>query len=151
MKSMLNSQLLVVELPLVPHHLTQDSASDGLHLGPTQKFELFGKVIQDAIDTHHNGKKKQEVGLVLNPDLREAYKLMRRHKRKERKNRLANTDGSYKGTDFEMDEETVEALKLVKRQKRRMQRTRAAERAIYAAAKMDSASPCEQSVAVLQQ
>ena len=85
-KTMLDARLLVVELALVPHHLTQDSSSDGLHLGPTQKFELFGKIIQDAIDTHQNKEKeKQNAGLLLNPDLREAYKLMRRHKRKEQK------------------------------------------------------------------
>ena len=133
--------LMVKELPLLHHHLTTECASDGLHLGPTQKYNLFGKVIEDAISDYARAPSKQEyTGLNLSPNLREAYKLVRKLKQKSQRVMPATASDSGEHQEHRstnLSPMTLEKVRKVRQQKRRMQRTRAAERAIYTAAKAD--------------
>ena len=90
LKLMRQHKLIVEELKLLPHHLTVEAESDGLHLGSQPKRSLFGDVIQSAILLHQNGPPEvQEVSLPLQPDLREAVNMMRRQKRKMQRTRTA--------------------------------------------------------------
>ena len=87
---MKNENLDIFELPLLPHHLTKESGSDGLHLGADSKRDLFDQAINKAIGMHRTGPPTlKHVGLPLQPEVREAMNMARRQKRKMRRTRAA--------------------------------------------------------------
>ena len=90
---MKSAGLVVSDLTLLPHHLTREGDSDGLHLSDDAKFTLFAKVIEEGICFHKSGPPVvREVGLLLDPEVREAVTQVRRHKRRQQRTRAAERE-----------------------------------------------------------
>ena len=85
--------LVVKNLELMPHHLARAGDSDGLHLGNDAKKALFGTIIDAAVKMHKNGPPVvKEVGFVLDPAVRDGIAQMRRHKRRQKRTREAESE-----------------------------------------------------------
>ena len=90
LKLMRRHTLIVEELKLPPHHLTEEAESDELHCCSQQKRSLFGRYLHQYL--HQNGPPEvQEVCLPLQPDLREAVNMVMRPKRKMQRTRTAES------------------------------------------------------------
>ena len=107
---MRQSGLLVSDLSLLPHHLTRAGNSDGLHLSDDAKFILFGRVIEEGINLHKSGPPLvREVGLPLDPALREAVTHVRRHKRRMQRTRAAER-GIFQQLEKEKEEKRSKSM-----------------------------------------
>ena len=90
---MAKMNLTVRNLDLMPHHLTRAGDSDGLHLGSDAKNLLFGRIIDEGLRMHRGSPPVvTEVGLILEPETRNAIVQMRRHKRLLKKTRVAEKE-----------------------------------------------------------
>ena len=47
---MTQAKLTLIELPVEDHDLTEEGGSDGVHLSKAKRNELFGQVLQEALD-----------------------------------------------------------------------------------------------------